>query len=306
MLCLGIHSSWASYLPRRQNKCNPPEWSTALLLFRFSTMDCLYIPVDHRIVDIIKQIEVPSFSDTSSHIDILESFGQDAKRNGQRVPDSERNHGSNLALPATKGGILVSLLRPPRNQTYDNGFTADADACRTTGAVANLVAVASGRETTIDDVSTFDTLPYSPEGADEDELVKKAEYTFTEMVTAKEPDIVLCCYQGKSDNEFVRNLRSLGIGRVFDEPNLRISANCTTTRVNAFHPSYAVNYQSTYSCFRRLLLLEFVQAFSLLSGEWKEEEWMNALRTHCTKLARKLSGMEHRFTFLLGFCTNDH
>lgn len=119
---------------------------------------------------------------------------QDAKRNGQRVPDLERNHGSNLALPATKGGILVSLLRPPRNQTFHNSFTADASACRITGAVANLIAITSGGEITINDISTFDILLYFPEGTDEDELIKKAKYTFTKIVKAKEPDIILCCY----------------------------------------------------------------------------------------------------------------
>lgn len=252
-------------------------------------MHCLGVPVDHRLVDIIKRFEVLTFNETSSHTHILEKFGQGAKRDGQQISGSERNHGSNLALPATKGGVLISLLRPPRNQTYDNGFTADTAACRTTDAVAKLIAIATGGEMTIDDVSTFDTLPYSPEGAEEAELIKAAEYTFTEMVKAKEPDVVLCCYQGNSDNGFIRNLRSLGVGQVFDEPSLKISANCITTRVNAFHPSYAVNYQPTYSCFRRLLLLEFVQAFSLLSRDWEEESWMIDLRSQCMKVARQLS-----------------
>lgn len=198
------------------------------------------------------------------------------------------NHGLELAGPGTKGGVLISLLQPPRNQTFENGFTADLCSCRTTNAIKDLIRVGSNENMTIDDVSTFDTLPYSPEGSDESALIEQAEHAFCDMVKAKKPDVVLCCYQGDSNNDFIRSLGSLGVGKVFRAPDLRIAADCITKRVNAFHPSYAINYQRTYSCFRRLLLLEFVKAFSHSVGEWKDEEWMVDLRSHCETLARNL------------------
>jgi hypothetical protein len=252
-------------------------------------MRCLEIPVDHRLVKFIDVLIFPSFNDESSHLDILETFGRTAKRNGEPISSAEFHHGLELAGPGTKGGVLVALLRPPRNQTFDKGFTADLCSCRTTHAFQELVTTASGGKMTADDISAFDTLPYSPEGSDEYDLIKRAEQTFSDMVKAKKPEVVLCCYQGDSADKFIGGLRSLGVGQVFDDPCLQISADCTITRVNAFHPSYAVNYQPTYSCFRRLLLLEFVKVFSHWTGKWKEEAWMDKLRSDCATLARKLS-----------------
>jgi hypothetical protein len=154
--------------------------------------------------------------------------------------------------------------------------------------VADLISTATNRQLTIDD-GVFDTLPLSPEGSDDNELVREAEATFSRMVEAKKPDVILCCYQGNSSDSFVNNLRSIGVGQVLGPHVFTISPDCSAQRVNAFHPSYAVNHNATYSCFRRLLLLEFTYAFYNWTGEWKEEPWMETLRSHCRTTAQKIS-----------------
>ncbi|RAL03040.1 uncharacterized protein BO80DRAFT_443289 [Aspergillus ibericus CBS 121593] len=254
-------------------------------------MDCLGIPVDHRLQKIIQRLRVPSFFDESSHLVTLENFGRTLlyAENKQPISTDELNHGLELAGPGTKGGLLIALYQPPENQTFHNGYTADTSACRTTEAIRQLLLVSSGGQMTLDDISVFDTLPYYPEGSDDAELVKDAEHAFSQMVKLKAPDVVVCSYQSDSVEPLVSGLQSIGVGKVFKEPKLRITDDCTTTRVNAFHPSYAVNYQRSYSCFRRLLLLEYVKAFSHLSKErWEEEEWMSKLRSQCVNLAKKL------------------
>jgi hypothetical protein len=59
------------------------------------------------------------------------------------------------------------------------------------------------------------------------------------------------------------------------------------TRVNALHPSYAINYFPEFSCFKRLLALEFVKAFALWQGNWNDEVWMAHLRNECHEQAKK-------------------
>ncbi|KAJ5981546.1 hypothetical protein N7522_013582 [Penicillium canescens] len=43
-----------------------------------------------------------------------------------------------------------------------------------------------------------------------------------------------------------------------------------------------------FSCFKRLLVLEFVKAFTLWQGNWTDESWMAQLRHECHKQADKL------------------
>ncbi|KAJ5091711.1 hypothetical protein NUU61_006581 [Penicillium alfredii] len=255
-------------------------------------MKCLDIPVDHRLLPIIQQMKIPPSEQPSSHLTILNNFAENHPT-GTPIPSSEIHHGLELAGPDRKGGVLVTLLQPPRTQTYENGYPADLASCPTTKAVNELIATATNHQLSIDEVCAFDRLPYVHGGFnnDDDEVIQEAERTFEDMVRTKEPQVVLCCYGQKSSlmrGEITWGLYGQGVGEVFKVPEFAISSDCTTKRVNAFHPSYAVNYYTSYSCFRRLLLLEFVQAFCLLVGPWKEEQWMRDLRSECSSLGKRL------------------
>lgn len=64
--------------------------------------------------------------------------------------------------------------------------------------------------------------------------------------------------------------------------------NTRICRVNAFHPSYALNYHPEYSCFIQLLLLAVCQAYSVYIGDWAESIWIKELRATCTNLSSEL------------------
>ncbi|KAL5336028.1 hypothetical protein BJX70DRAFT_400966 [Aspergillus crustosus] len=262
-------------------------------------MECIDIPVDHRLVDIIKHMDIPKYNNKSTHLDILRRWGESLyhiQESGEKtpMPNTKLHHAVELAKPATKGGVLVALLEPPQSQTFEEGFTADLHSCRTTSAVSDLIETATGGQLSVDDVSIFDMLPYCPDGTN-DETLKQAQSVFCEMVQAKKPDVVLCCYRNRSGigcELLVRRLDSQGVGKIFETPHFVLEDRFVTQRVNAFHPSYAVNMQPTYSCFRRLLLAEFVRAFSLVSGEDIREGWLANLRKDCRMLASRLGKSE--------------
>lgn len=60
-------------------------------------------------------------------------------------------------------------------------------------------------------------------------------------------------------------------------------------RVNAFHPSFAMNYNPDLSCLRQLLILEVAQACGLYRGDWLNKRWMDELRERCKSITRERS-----------------
>ena len=122
-------------------------------------MECLDIPVDHRLLHIIKELQFPAYSETSDHLKILKEWGDPLTWDGARLKNTRIHHALELAKPATKGGVLVALLQPHSSQEFDKGFVADVHDCRTTRAVRDLIGAATGGRMGLDDVSVFDTLP---------------------------------------------------------------------------------------------------------------------------------------------------
>jgi hypothetical protein len=152
----------------------------------------------------------------------------------------------------------------------------------------------------IDDVSVFDTLPYCSDATKDVNILREAGRVFERMLEAKKPDVVLCCYQVDpfgSSIRIVKELSSKGVGQVHQELSFPVSDGWTLKRVNAFHPSYAVNYYRMYGCFRRLLLVEFVQAFAHCSGGGVEDQWIKDLRQDCASMASKLRKVSNMFSF---------
>jgi hypothetical protein len=261
--------------------------SKAQLLAEAATKPC-----DHRLLHIIKELQFPAYSETSDHLKILKEWGDSLTWDEARLKNTRIHHALELAKPATKGGVLVALLQPHSSQEFDKGFVADVHDCRTTRAVRDLIEAATGGRMGLDDVCVFDTLPYCADDTHDAGILKEARATFSRMVEVKKPDVVLCCYRvgrSETDNPIVRGLSSRGVGKVHDELEFTIYGGSTTKRINAFHPSYAVNYYPTYGCFRRLLLVEFVQAFSHCSGAAGiEENWIRELRVECARVVKDL------------------
>ncbi|KAK4936321.1 hypothetical protein LTR66_015354 [Elasticomyces elasticus] len=247
-------------------------------------MKCLDIPVDHRLRNIIRRQKVSNLGNQcGNHVQLLRDFGEALRDENESLSSTlALNFACSLAEPATTGGIVIALDQPSKSQTFDGSQAAIIEICNTLKAIRDLVMITSNHHFTIDDVSVFDALPILTQKYDEtNEAFKNADNTFLNMVAAKMPRVVLCCFKAQSKDVRVKNFQSSGVGQsklqsTFIFQGIRIE------KVNAFHPSYMINYQPEYSCFRRLLTLDFAQAFGVLRDDWREFDWMQELRNEAT------------------------
>lgn len=138
-------------------------------------------------------------------------------------------------------------------------------------------------------MSIFDSLPFIIGNYDKRPINRIAQSTFLDMVEAKKPDVVISCFRSDTDLENIKLLQGHGIGKTAPSPQSFITPDHQFTRVNAFHPSFAMNRVLTESCSKRLLVLEFAQGFGTWRKSWKEEKWMEDLRKLCQERGRLYS-----------------
>ena len=116
--------------------------------------------MDHRLRRLIRNIRPIDISKAmGAHVQILREFGESLRwdeSDDECVEISELNFALYLAGPDTTGGILVLLEQPSRTQTYQDGFTADVDGCKTLKAICQLLSVATSQLSGLDNVSVFD------------------------------------------------------------------------------------------------------------------------------------------------------
>jgi hypothetical protein len=96
-------------------------------------MDCLGIPIDHRLRRIIQEFR-PIDSDAldSDHIRILQKFGTSLRiEESDYLATCDLNFGIEMARPETKGGVVVALLQPHSSQDNSDGFCAGKRNCST-------------------------------------------------------------------------------------------------------------------------------------------------------------------------------
>jgi len=257
-------------------------------------MNCLGIPADHRLRRLVSPVETTARPDRSEHIRILNNFGktlaylqQDGSSNSIRP--SELDFGLELARPETTGGVVIVLQHPAPSQTYQDGYSAEEKKCATLTAVKDLIIFATAGSMDMDSVTVLDSMPYMDTDFDpRNELHNESQKVFIQAMKAILPDVVVSCFSTETDIKFMKLLRHWGVGVESDTKSLRISGtNHDFLKVNAFHPSYAINYFPHESCFRRLLMLQFAKAFGRYSGKWTEEPFMNGLRKTARDLSRR-------------------
>ncbi|KAJ5366184.1 hypothetical protein N7541_000125 [Penicillium brevicompactum] len=177
-----------------------------------------------------------------------------------------------MARPELKGGVLIVLERPHSKQENSDGFMEGKRNYRTINAVSDLISAVDNYKLGFDDVSLFDAIPFLDEtvaGKDHRHIIdEEAHNVLADMVKAKEPDIILCCFKTESQSPPVRKLQSRGVGQILyhDDPKLT-GFGLLSTLVIAFHPNYAIDYYPLSSYFKQLLALEFTKAFFSLEAE---------------------------------------
>jgi hypothetical protein len=92
---------------------------------------------------------------------------------------------------------------------------------------------------------------------------------------AKRPDVIVCAWRRKGssgptqvdDPGGMRSTESLSIGHKFASTRYEMAPGYEGQRVNASHPSFAVNYFHM-SCPGQFLVLEVAQACGLYHEQW--------------------------------------
>ncbi|CAG8122728.1 unnamed protein product [Penicillium nalgiovense] len=249
-------------------------------------MECLGIPIDHRLRRVIRETRhMDRDQENSEHLQLLRRFGSSLEIDNSDYPIFDLSFGLEMARPELKGGVLIVLQRPHSTRKNSDGFMQGKNECQSTAAVSELIRTVNNAKLGFDDVSVFDLIPFLNETArekDHQDIVDEAQDVFADMVRAKDPDVILCCSTTETRNFLVKKLQSQGIGRSFYPDNPRLTEfGLSCILVNAFHPSYAVNFYPICCCFKRLLVLEFTKAFALCRQSWTEEPWMGDLRDEC-------------------------
>ena len=261
-------------------------------------MECLGIPIDHRLRRLIREARpTDTNGGDSDHLRILQEFGTSLKSGGDDYLNTfDLSFGIEMARPESKGGVVVVLLQPHSTQNNSDGFLAGRRRCPTINAVSELISVVSNGRLGFDDISVFDAIPFLDENVtekDSQDIIDEAQSVFANMIKAKQPKVVISCFKTNTSNAILKCLRCRRIGYCFefDPPGSKqlVHSGLSLIRVNAFHPSYAINRNPQFSCFKRLLVLEFTKAFALWQQNWVDEKWMSLLRDECSKQAKELS-----------------
>ncbi|KAI1755696.1 hypothetical protein F4782DRAFT_486563 [Xylaria castorea] len=270
---------------------------------------CLDVVIDHRIRRLCRPTWPPGkLPEPSTHLSILQRYGLGR---GRRI--GEINVTSQLAGPATTGGILVTLQQPRGNHPFEDGVETVIHDCDTLSALNQLFLTAScGTLNVKEHVSLVDLLPFTPQRVDEVSVrtLQDAFEASRMAICAKMPDVVLCAgkvwlpfdsgnlktgseTQEKSDlkGELCK-LEAAGVGRpdIYDAVSLRGSGGelVVMSKVNGFHPACAMTWHPEHTNLRQLLLLNVVKTCGLYRGDWREDRWMDTLREECFKLMGRL------------------
>ncbi|OAL42718.1 hypothetical protein IQ07DRAFT_668990 [Pyrenochaeta sp. DS3sAY3a] len=251
---------------------------------------CLDIAIDHRLRPLFRPLNTACDSSQGDHVRLVRRLGHDLLRDGKKIRSDEIKMAVYLAMPSTTGGICFVLQQPANNHPYHLGVDTVVESSPTLRALLleawNTVSCNSSKP------SILDRLPFirSQDGIDSNLQHLVQERSFA-MIKAKRPKVVVCMWKRKSHDEDVGSMRTvegIGLGRTFASCHQELEPGFHTQLVNAFHPSYAVNYNPHESCFRQLLLLEMTQACGLYADRWHNKCWMDDMREQCKRRASAL------------------
>ncbi|KAL7777386.1 hypothetical protein CFE70_007812 [Pyrenophora teres f. teres 0-1] len=228
--------------------------------------ECLDVAVDHRIRALCKPVTVSS-REPSKRISRIKTLGESLGRSRKEIQVT-----TELAGPAVKGGIAITLQQPRGNHPFEEGIDNVIADCETLYALYEIFPMVScGTLDIRSDISIIDLLPYISDDITEidDADLTKFFNESTQAICDKEPDVLLCAgkiWLPKPDkfNKIkgdARKLESIGFGRMFGQtPKLPVQAKIrgsngsivSINRVNGFHPSqvppprYIPDYQELY------------------------------------------------------------
>lgn len=232
---------------------------------------CNGVPVDHRLKRFLSSAKRQLSQGVGRNADIVESFGNSMVRDDKTVPaKNEASFASWLAKPDMHGGLVIALLQPAKSQVYAADFQRVKNECPTLAYLEEALAFVNGSGS-LSNTSVFDACPFITEPISSDKLSKeatKASSTFFAMLEAKRPKVVFACWRVNGND---LPFSGEGVGSS-NSVHIDISDGRFVHVVNGFHPSYAANFCSNESCFRRLFAMELCKAFCELNSAWQEAD----------------------------------
>jgi hypothetical protein len=249
---------------------------------------CLGFPIDHRIELLLGTglATADSFLAPGDHARTIENYGCLLQEYTVNVSDNDIKFAKWLAMPETKGGVVIVLLQPAEHQRYFSDHRQTVEDCVTLDAVDEVCKAVTGCG--LEKISCFDAFPFqkipvSKSLYEYEEVLDEAYAIFLQMIQQKQPDVVFCCYRSPHATKY-KDFQCIGIGRTRDYP-VTVQGQRYTC-VNGFHPSYALNYMEDKSSLRSLFILEATQAFRRANGTWKESSWMTDVRDNCAAIVQ--------------------
>lgn len=263
---------------------------------------CLDVAIDHRIRHWCRPIPSHPKVKDGTHQAILEEYGHTLQLGEDEIKVTRA-----LAGPLHVGGVAVTLQQPRTKHPFDKGEAAVIKDCATLLALQDLFSVVSCNSLDgLLDISIIDLLPYT----DEEKMKKMttqelgtAFQTATQVIYGKHPSVILCMGKIRLSKQHealkgdVRRFENVGLGRTFRISDIRSPKKMS--RVNCFHPGYALNHYPSYSIFRQLLLLEVAHTCGTCRSDWAEADWMDRLRESCSSLFRELHGRQDKIPIRL-------
>jgi len=241
---------------------------------------CLGFPIDHRLQPLLGTgltTRYP-FVGPGGHARAIESYGRFLQQYRVDISDNEVNFAKWLAMPETKGGVVIVLLQPAEHQRYFYDHHQTMKDCDTLDAVDEVCKAVTGCG--LEKISCFDAFPFHKIPVNKsigkyDKVLDEAYAVFLDMIQQKQPDVVFCCYRSPHSTKY-KDFHCIGIGRTRDY-QVTVQGQLYTC-VNGFHPSYALNFVEDESELRSLFIIEATQAFRRANGTWRKSSWMTDVR----------------------------
>ncbi|GIJ84948.1 hypothetical protein Asppvi_003803 [Aspergillus pseudoviridinutans] len=187
-----------------------------------------------------------------------------------QVPQEEVEKACCLA--AGPADLVILLERPGPNHDYTDDFEDFVRRCSTLQAIDELIRFSSKGARSIHTTSVLDAFLLKPSHTQALPADTDCFNTVEQILTIKQPRVLVCCWKGECQNENLSQFRSRGVGSLPMRSRARLNGK-EIINYHSFHPATAVWYNQCQPVLRALLAYHFAAAFLELRHPQEPPEW---------------------------------